>query len=767
MKKLLLTTSFSSLLNVAQASMAPYSFVRQLVRRLALLLILSISTHVYADGDKRPLMRERCFTSHAVEQLIAQVAESIKDTKLRNMFINCYPNTLDTTVKQGVRKGKEDTFVITGDIDAMWLRDSSAQLFPYLSLMKDDPALQQLVAGAIRRQVACILIDPYANAFNFSATGSEWKSDLTNMLPELHERKWEIDSLCYAIRLAYSYWLLTGDTSVFDDDWQKAMHLIVKTFKEQQRKENRGPYKFQRKTYVPTDTQQGYGWGAPVNPCGMIFSAFRPSDDATQYGFLIPSNMFAVVSLRQLAEMSERIIRDETFANKCRELADEVDEAINKYAIVNHPKYGRIYAYEVDGFGNYLMMDDANIPSLLSIPYIGYCKADDEVYMNTRRFVWSADNPYFFRGKDGEGIGGPHVGVDYAWPMSIIIKGLTSNDVDELYECLYQLRNTDGDTGFMHESFDVNDHRHFTRKWFAWANNLFGELVNTVYRTHPDILAEDFSASKKVTMNYGTFNIRYDNKDDAKKGRGWEVRRDTLARYILNKDIDIVGMQEVLNNQLKDLQARLPGYGYVGVGRDDGKTRGEYAAIFYKKEKFDVLDSGTFWLSQYPDSAGFVGWDGACCRIATWAKFRDKSSGRIFMSVNTHLDHVGTEARKKGALLIIKKIKDIVGDSPAILTGDFNVDDTSEAYRTITTNEFILRDAYKISESVRGANYTYHDWAKLPLRGSNGIKRSKIDFIFVTKQIDVLKTEIPELRPEGLPVPFMSDHNPIISVIRL
>lgn len=137
------------------------------------------------------------------------------------------------------------------------------------------------------------------------------------------------------------------------------------------------------------------------------------------------------------------------------------------------------------------------------------------------------------------------------------------------------------------------------------------------------------------------------------------------------------------------------------------------------------------------------------------------------MSVNTHLDHVGTEARKKGALLIIKKIKDIVGDSPAILTGDFNVDDTSEAYRTITTNEFILRDAYKISESVRGANYTYHDWAKLPLRGSNGIKRSKIDFIFVTKQIDVLKTEIPELRPEGLPVPFMSDHNPIISVIRL
>jgi len=460
------------------------------MKKLIIAIIAFISSlNILAQGDKRPAVAERCFTSASVEKLMQQVASVIKDDKLREMFLNCYPNTLDTTVKFGKRNGKDDTFVITGDINAMWLRDSSAQLLPYLSLINEDAELRRLIAGAINRQTACILIDPYANAFNMEATGSEWESDYTTMLPELHERKWEIDSLCYAIRLAYYYWLTTGDTSIFDADWQKAMHLIVQTFREQQRKDNRGPYKFQRKTHAPSDTQQGWGWGAPVNPCGLIFSAFRPSDDATQYGFLIPSNMFAVVSLRQLAEMNDSITSDKLFAQQCRDMADEVDAAIKKYAIVSHPKYGTIYAYEVDGFGNYFMMDDANVPSLLSAPYLGYCSQDDAIYQNTRRFVWSQSNPYFFRGKDGEGIGGPHVGINYAWPMSMIMKGLTTSSEAELQECLYQLVRTDGDTGFMHESFNVNNHKDYTRKWFAWANNLFGELVIKAYDHHRSILS--------------------------------------------------------------------------------------------------------------------------------------------------------------------------------------------------------------------------------------------------------------------------------------
>lgn len=439
-------------------------------------------------GDKRPIVQERNFNSKAVEKLIKEVSKVIKDPKLRDMFQNCYPNTLDTTVKFQMRNGKPDTFVITGDINAMWLRDSSAQVWPYLQLLKNDPELQQLVAGLINRQTACILIDPYANAFNEGPTGSQWESDHTQMKKELHERKWEIDSLCYPIRIAYYYWLLTGDTSVFTAEWHKAMETVFQTFRTQQRKDGLGPYSFQRLTTQPTDSQINKGFGNPVKPVGLIASAFRPSDDATTYPFLVPSNMFAVVSLRQLAEIEEKVLHNQSFANQCKDFANEVDAAIQKYAIVNHPVCGKIYAFEVDGYGNALCMDDANVPSLLAIPYLGYCKNTDPLYLNTRKFVWSENNPYFFKGKSGEGIGGPHVGLNYAWPMSMIIKGLTSDNADELRFCLEQLRNTDGNTGFMHEAFHVEDHTNFTRSWFAWANTLFGELVVKIYKEHPELL---------------------------------------------------------------------------------------------------------------------------------------------------------------------------------------------------------------------------------------------------------------------------------------
>lgn len=444
-----------------------------------------------AITDRRPAPDKRCFTSQAVEEVIAKVAQQIADPKLREMFVNCFPNTLDTTVRFGMKDGRPDTFVITGDIDAMWLRDSSAQVWPYLQLAKNDAKLKQLIAGLIRRQADCILLDPYANAFNAEATGSQWKSDFTqHMIDNLHERKWEIDSLCYPIRIAYYYWLLTGDASVFDATWHKAMELVVATFREQQRKEDLGPYSFQRSSPRASDGQIIDGYGARVRPVGLIYSAFRPSDDATQYGFLIPSNMFAVTSLRQLAKIEREVLGNRNFAADCEALATEVDAAIEQYGIVDHPHYGKIYAFEVDGFGNYYMMDDANVPSLLALPYLGYCTADDPIYRNTRAFVWSEDNPYFFRGKAGEGIGGPHCGYDKPWPMSMIIRGLTSSDPAEIAECLRQLRNTDADTGFMHESFHKDDAAVFSRSWFAWANTLFGELVVKTANEHPEILRE-------------------------------------------------------------------------------------------------------------------------------------------------------------------------------------------------------------------------------------------------------------------------------------
>lgn len=253
-------------------------------------------------------------------------------------------------------------------------------------------------------------------------------------------------------------------------------------------------------------------------------------------------------------------------------------------------------------------------------------------------------------------------------------------------------------------------------------------------------------------INWATFNIRYANPADSLDS--WEYRKDTVASFILANDLDIVGMQEVLHRQMEDLKERLPEYEAVGVGRDDGKQGGEYAPLFFKKDRFEVMDSNTFWLSQYPDSVGFIGWDGACCRIATWAKLKDKQTGQVFMAVNTHFDHVGVEARKNGALLIIEKIKEIVGEQPAVLTGDFNVTDESEAYTTLVSNEFVLKDAQKIAKTVEGVDYTFHNFGRIPAAECN-----KIDFIFVTPQIQVERSFIPQ-NVEGQPGKNLSDHNP-------
>ncbi len=259
-----------------------------------------------------------------------------------------------------------------------------------------------------------------------------------------------------------------------------------------------------------------------------------------------------------------------------------------------------------------------------------------------------------------------------------------------------------------------------------------------------------------IRLAWGTFNIRYDNPDDGLNN--WKYRKDSVARYILNKDFDVIGLQEVLHNQLTDLKERLPQYTAVGVGREDGMTKGEYAPIFFRSDKFTLLDSNTIWLSQYPDSAGFIGWDGACTRIATWVKLKDNTTGKIFMAVNTHFDHVGVEARKNSALLIIEKIKEIVGDKPAILTGDFNVNDRSEAYSTITGNRFVLCDAYKICSNSKGPEYTFHNFGRIPIE-----KREKIDFIFVTPNIRVIETEIYQ-NPETK-TGFLSDHNPHTAIV--
>ncbi len=429
--------------------------------------------------DHRPAPENRLFTAPAVEAKIEEVKGLLTNPRLAWMFGNCFPNTLDTTVHftESDENGHPDTFVYTGDIHAMWLRDSGAQVWPYLRFATEDEHVRKMLEGTIRRQFLCLTIDPYANAFNIGPTGSEWESDNTKMNPYDHERKWEIDSQCYPIRLAYEYWKRTGDGSVFDETWTTAMDNILRVLKEQQRKNGHGSYRFTRVTDRQFDTKSCDGLGNPVKPVGLIASAFRPSDDATVFEFLVPSNFFAVTSLRKAAEILEEVNRQPAKAQECRDLADEVEQALRKYAVYDHPKYGKIYAFEVDGFGNQLLGDDSNVPSLLAMPYLGDVPADDPVWKNTRRYVWSEDNPWFFKGAAGEGIGGPHIGHGYIWPMSIMMKAFTSDDDEEIRDCIISLMNTDAGTGFMHESFQRNDASHFTRSWFAWQNTLFGELI--------------------------------------------------------------------------------------------------------------------------------------------------------------------------------------------------------------------------------------------------------------------------------------------------
>ena len=445
---------------------------------IAILAINSDKATAQNYKSSRPAPQDRLFISEAVEDKIARTKVLLKNPRLAWMFANCFPNTLDTTVHfEKDRDGAWRTFVYTGDIHAMWLRDSAAQVWPYIRLASSDEHLRNMLAGVINCQFSLIALDPYANAFNDGPTGSEWESDYTEMNPYDHERKWEIDSHCYPIRLAYEYWKETGDDSVFGDKWMRSIRATLKTFKEQQRKEGHGPYYFARKTDRQFDTKSNGGRGNPVRPCGLIASAFRPSDDATILEFLVPSNFFAVSSLRKAAEILVKVNGEYATANECSDLADEVEAALYDYAVVTHPKYGRIFAYEVDGFGNFLMMDDANVPSLLSMAYLGDIDVNDEIYRNTRRFVWSEDNPYFFKGKAGEGIGGPHIGYDYIWPMSIMMKCFTSRNDSEIRWCIETLMKTDAGTGFIHESFHKDDASRFTREWFAWQNTLFGELI--------------------------------------------------------------------------------------------------------------------------------------------------------------------------------------------------------------------------------------------------------------------------------------------------
>ncbi len=395
------------------------------------------------------------------------------EPKLLPLFRQCYLNTLQTTVQLD---DDGTTFVITGDIPAMWLRDSTAQIRPYMSLAAGDEGIRRVIAGLIRRQAKYMLIDPYANAFNQEANGHGHQDDKTQMNPWIWERKYELDSLCYPVQLLNDYVETTHDVSIFDDTIHRMLQTIVSTMLTEQYHDQLSTYSFDRHG-VASDTLPLGGRGTRTNFTGMVWSGFRPSDDSCKFGYLIPANMFAVVILEYLSKFAHEIYHDEALANAAHKLRSEIQFGIETYGIVQHPRFGRIYAYETDGYGNYNLMDDANVPSLLSMSYLGYCASDAPLYQNTRAFVLSAENPYYFSGQYAKGIGSPHTPRGYVWHIGLIMQGLTSTDTVEQDALIQMLLSTTGGTNFIHESFHPDQPEQFTRSWFAWANSLFGEFI--------------------------------------------------------------------------------------------------------------------------------------------------------------------------------------------------------------------------------------------------------------------------------------------------
>ncbi len=431
----------------------------------------------FSHLHSRPELEERLFRSEVIERVASETAEGIKDEDIRRMFLQCLPNTLDTTVYFKEEEGRPDTFVRTGDIPAMWLRDSTNQVWPYLRFANEEGKLRKMFAGLINRQVKCILMDPYANAFTYD---------------EVWERKYELDSLCSFLRLSAGYYKQTQDLSPFDADWVHAVNkLIAVIFIEQSTltKENVDLlYHFttQAGHLHPAIRLKGYGY--PGKYCGLSRSVFRPSDDETVFSYIIPVNAMAVVGLRDVSEIVSKIDEGKTAALMVK-LANEIDGGISEWGMVDHKVLGKVFAYEVDGFGSSCLMDDPNVPSLLSLPYLGYLNFEDPVYQNTRKMLLSEWNPFFAKGKVASGITSPHVGVcDHFWPMATIMQALTSNDASEIASCLRILKTTHAGTFFMHESVHVDDGHKFTRHWFSWANSLFGDLILDVEQRFPGLL---------------------------------------------------------------------------------------------------------------------------------------------------------------------------------------------------------------------------------------------------------------------------------------
>lgn len=469
----------------------------------------------FSDGPlhlpfQRPPVQCRTFKSTAVEKVILDMKNKMADSDLFRLFENAYPNTLDTTILWHQKDSETPlTFITTGDIHAEWLRDSARQLSVYQDLVNEDINLKSLIKGAIYQQAKYIIISPYCNAFHPppQANIDKRPSAIDDVYPlpnweHVFECKWELDSLASFLTLTNDYIENSKDLSILkNSEWKLAIQIILKVIKREMSPTydedgNLNPfyYTFQRETKIGTETLPLSGSGNPVNfGTGLIRSAFRPSDDATIYQLFIPANAQMAVELERLSKViiSNQMSDIVNAANKMHEIAQGIKNGIEQHAIVDHKIFGKVYAYEVDGFGSVNFMDDANIPSLLSLPDMGFGSINDEIYQNTRKMVLSKQgNPYYFQGKYLSGIGGPHVGLLHIWPMSLLVQIRTSNDDDEILELLEKIKTTTGGLGLMHEGINLNSKNgeYFTRSWFSWCNSEFAKTILDLAKRKPHLI---------------------------------------------------------------------------------------------------------------------------------------------------------------------------------------------------------------------------------------------------------------------------------------
>ena len=459
----------------------------------------------------RPDYDKRSFISEAVDKYIEELETKFTDQTLYKIFTNCYPNTLDTTVEYD--EETKETFIITGDIKAMWLRDSSLQIYPYLKHCTKDEKLTNMIRGLFKKQISYILFDPYANAFNKEPLESPWANDITYkrdkdgnfvkaMNENLWERKFEIDSMIFPLYSMIIYYQFTKDFTLFNlPNFFEMLSLIITVIKKELRgtddedKTGGHEYSFQRNNPEPFDSLH-FGRGNPCKTCGLIKTSFRNSDDSALFPFNIPENCLVVSTFKLLLECLNDKSMDAKLKQKfgaveddLKDIAESVEKAIYEHGVITDLKTGEKYfAFEVDGYGNSYFIDEPGYPNLISLPFFKFCSPSDEIYLNTRKRILSEQNPYFMKGKFGEGCSSSHANRRYIWPLFTIMQGITANTEEEIKKCLNMLIESAGDTYFMHESYDVDDVNTFTREWFAWANSFFGVFVDEIIQRCPSLV---------------------------------------------------------------------------------------------------------------------------------------------------------------------------------------------------------------------------------------------------------------------------------------